>query len=244
MLSDTPKRAVRGGGLTDLLFDLDETLYPRGCGLISAINGRISLYMTERMGMAPDVVQRLRPEYFRKYGTTMRGLSIHYDVDCDDYLAFVHDVPVEDYIKPDPELEAALARIPWRMSIFTNASNAHAGRVLKRLGISRYFQNIFDVAMVDYQGKPAISAYRKVLTTLAANPAECVMADDSLSNLGPARDLGLVTVLVDDRQRAPVVGADVLVARAAQVADMVADIEAGTRKWVCGPITLTQKRLL
>ncbi len=211
---------------------------------MSAINGRISLYMTERMGMAPDVVQRLRPEYFRKYGTTMRGLSIHYDVDCDDYLAFVHDIPVEDYIKPDPELEAALARIPWRMSIFTNASRAHAGRVLDRLGISRYFQHIFDVAAVDYQGKPAVSAYRKVLATLAANPTECVMADDSLGNLGPARDLGLVTVLVDDRQRAPVAGADVLVARAAQVADMVADIEAGTRKWVCGPITLTQKRLL
>ncbi len=244
MLSDTTKRTAREGGLTDLLFDLDQTLYPRECGLMSAINGRISLYMLERMGMEPDLVQRLRPEYFRKYGTTMRGLSIHYNLDCDDYLAFVHDLPVKDYIKADPELDAALARIPWRMSIFTNASEAHARRVLDTLGVSRYFEHIFDVAAVNYQGKPAVSAYLKVLAVLSARPAECVMADDSLSNLVPARDLGLVTVLVDDRQRGPVAGVDVLVARAAQVADMVADIEAGTRKWVCGPVTLTQKRLL
>jgi FMN phosphatase YigB (HAD superfamily) len=97
---------------------------------------------------------------------------------------------------------------------------------------------------LDYQGKPAVSAYLKVLAVLAARAAECVMADDSMSNLAPARDLGMVTVLVDDRQRGPVSGADILVARAAQVADMVPDMLAGARKWVCGPLTLTQRRLL
>ncbi|MDP3046323.1 MAG: pyrimidine 5'-nucleotidase [Chloroflexota bacterium] len=244
MLSDTTTRDPREGGLTDLLFDLDETLYPRESGLMGAINERISLYMLERMGMEPDLVRRLRPEYFRKYGTTMRGLAIHHNLDCDDYLTFVHDVPVEDYIKPDPELDAALARIPWRLSIFTNASEAHARRVLAALGVSRHFGHIFDVAAVDYQGKPAVSAYLKVLAVLSARPAECVMADDSVSNLAPAKDLGLVTVLVDDRQRGPVSGADILVAKAAQVADMVADLQAGTRKWVCGPVTLIQRQLL
>jgi putative hydrolase of the HAD superfamily len=211
---------------------------------MGAINERISLYMLERMVMAPDLVQRLRPEYFRKYGTTMRGLAIHYNLDCDDYLAFVHDVPVESYITADAELDGALARIPWRMSIFTNASAAHARRVLAALGVSRHFGLIFDVAAMDYQGKPAVSAYLKVLAVLSARPAQCVMADDSMSNLAPAKDLGLVTVLVDDRQRGPVAGADILVARAAQVADMVPDLQAGTRKWVCGPVTLTQRRLI
>jgi putative hydrolase of the HAD superfamily len=244
VLSDSTMRDAREGGLTELLFDLDETLYPRESGLMGAINERISLYMLERMGMEPGQVRRLRPEFFRRYGTTMRGLAIHHDLDCDDYLAFVHNVQVEDYLKPDPELDAALARIPWRMSIFTNASEAHARRVLAALGVTRHFGHIFDVAALDYQGKPAVSAYLKVLAVLAARAAECVMADDSMSNLAPARDLGMVTVLVDDRQRGPVSGADILVARAAQVADMVPDMLAGARKWVCGPLTLTQRRLL
>lgn len=229
MLFDTTTRNRREGRLTDLLFDLDETLYPRESGLMRAINDRISLYMLERMGMEPGLVARLRPEYFRQYGTTMRGLSIHYNLDCDDYLAFVHDVAVESYIKPDSELDAALARIPWRMSIFTNASEAHARRVLAALGVSRRFGHIFDVAAVDYQGKPAASAYLKVLGVLSASADECVMADDSMSNLAPAKDLGMATVLVDDRRRGPVSGADMVVARAAQVADLVAELQAATR---------------
>jgi putative hydrolase of the HAD superfamily len=226
LLSDTTRGNPRKDELTDLIFDLDDTLYPRESGLMSAINQRISLYMLERMGMAPGLVTRLRPEYFRQYGTTMRGLAIHYGLDCDEYLAFVHDVPVGDYIKPDPELDAALARIPWRMSIFTNASEAHARRVLAALGVSQRFGHIFDVAAVDYRGKPALSAYRKVLNVLSVGAAQCIMADDAMSNLAPAKELGLITVLVDDRQCGPVDGADVLVARAALLADAVGEIQA------------------
>jgi putative hydrolase of the HAD superfamily len=224
--SKSTRRHPRGGRLTDLLFDLDETLYPRESGLMRAINARISLYMLERMGMEPELVGRLRPEYFHKYGTTMRGLAIHHNLDCDDYLAFVHDVAVENFVGPDPELDAALARIPWRLSIFTNASEEHARRVLAALGVSRHFGHIFDVAALGYEGKPAVLAYLKVLGVLSRTPNQCVMVDDSMSNLLPAKGLGLVTVLVDDRQQGPVPGADVLVARAAQVADRVAEMQA------------------
>jgi FMN phosphatase YigB (HAD superfamily) len=55
------------------------------------------------------------------------------------------------------------------------------------------------------------------------------MADDSMSNLAPARELGMATVLVDDRRSEPVSGADLVVAKAAQVADLVAQLQAGTR---------------
>lgn len=230
--------------LSHVLFDLDETLYPRSSGLMAAINNRIGLYMLERLGMEAPLVQRLRPEYFRRYGTTMRGLSIHHGIDCDDYLAFVHDLPVADYIEADPELDAALERIPYRKSIFTNASRAHARRVLEALGVERHFDSIYDVAAVGYESKPALSAYAHVAADLAIQSEECVLVDDAMRNLTPARELGMATVLVDDRQQAPVEGVDALVHRAAQVADVLPDIAAGSRKWVCGPVTLTQRRLL
>jgi len=234
----------RTGALTTIFFDLDETLYPRCSGLMEAINERISLYMVERLGMQVQMVERLRPEYFRRYGTTMRGLAIHYGIDCDDYLAFVHDLPIEDYLKPDPDLDEALERVPWRKAVFTNASTAHARRVLAVLGVERHFERIFDVAFVDYDGKPARGAYLRVAAAMDARPAECVLVDDSVRNLTPARELGMVTVLVGDRQQAPPPGVDIQVAKASQVAGAVPDIAAGSRKWMCGEATLIQRRLL
>ena len=228
-----------------MLFDLDETLYPRSSGLMAAINNRIGLYMLERLGMEAPLVQRLRPEYFRRYGTTMRGLSIHYGIDCDDYLAFVHDLPVADYIGPDPELDAALARIPWRKSIFTNASRAHARRVLAALGVERHFGSIFDVATVGYESKPAPSAYAHVAADLAVRAGRVRPGGrfDAQPDARPgswAWPRCWSTTGSRRRWRASTPWWH----RAAQVADVLPDIAAGSRKWVCGPVTLTQRRLL
>ena len=57
--------------------------------------------MEQRMGMSPELVTRLRPEYYQKYGTSLRGLQLHYKVDAEDYLDFVHDVPLERLYRPE-----------------------------------------------------------------------------------------------------------------------------------------------
>ena len=119
---------------TTLFFDLDDTLYPPDTGLWGAIAGRITLYMTERMGFPPEQVTSIREKYFREFGTTLRGLQANHNVDMDDYLAFVHNVPLDRYIHPDPAVRAAIAGIPARKFIFTNADTHHAGRVLQAVG--------------------------------------------------------------------------------------------------------------
>ncbi|MBN1933300.1 MAG: pyrimidine 5'-nucleotidase, partial [Anaerolineae bacterium] len=62
--------------LNVLIFDLDETIYPRSSGLMQEISRRINLYMIEKMGMDPAIVSRLRREYWEHYGTTSRGLQL------------------------------------------------------------------------------------------------------------------------------------------------------------------------
>src|SRR3989304_2202849 len=95
-----------------LILDLDDTLYPRRTGLMEEIGRRILLYLTERMGFSPEESVELRKRFNVQYGTALRGLQIEHTIDPADYLHFVHDVPLQNYLALDPALGAMLSRIP------------------------------------------------------------------------------------------------------------------------------------
>jgi putative hydrolase of the HAD superfamily len=181
-----------------ILFDLDETLYPSRSGLMARIGQLMGRYMEERLGMSPTKVSSLQRHYYHTYGTTMRGLQIHHGVDPEDYLAYVHDLPLEDYIGPNDALDRALDKIAIEKAVFTNASKEHARRVLKILGIERHFNLVIDVRAMGYIGKPDPEAYRRALEILGAEGDECLLVDDTVRNLAPARKLGMITVLVSN----------------------------------------------
>jgi putative hydrolase of the HAD superfamily len=181
-----------------LLLDLDNTLYPESCGLWQAIGERINLYMVERLGINHSEVDARRDQYLDAFGTTLNALRHYYGIDPDEFLAFVHDLPLARYLKDEPELSAMLGRLPLRKVIFTNADAAHARRVLAKLGIARHFERIIDIRSMEFTNKPDLRAYRKALQFVRAEPQECVFADDSSANLAPAARLGMHTVLVRD----------------------------------------------
>jgi putative hydrolase of the HAD superfamily len=207
-----------------LVFDLDETIYPRGSGLMQAVSERISLYMIERIKMAPEIVPRLRHDYWEKYGTTSRGLQLLHGLDMDDYMQYVHDVPLSDYIGRDPALDAALRSLPQRKVIFTNATAAHAQAVLGVVGVAHHFEAVFDVYFAGNQGKPALGSYRRLLDALDVPGHRCLMAEDTARNLRPARQLGMTTVLVAPLPGGDVDGADYVIDRAADITRVVADL--------------------
>ncbi len=185
-----------------LYFDLDDTLYPPSSGLWDAIRHRMNEYMQRLIDLPIDDIVKLRQSYLEKYGTTLRGLQAHYDVDADEYLSFVHDLPLEKYIQPDPALHTLLLNLPQRRWIFTNSDANHANRVLNILGISDCFEGIIDIRAIDFDCKPDKIAYQKALTlTSNVDPTHCVIFDDALRNLSPARELGFFTVLVGKNGR-------------------------------------------
>jgi putative hydrolase of the HAD superfamily len=184
---------------TTLFFDLDDTLYTKTSGLWPAIRDRIGLYMVERMGVPADRASEERKLFYETYGTTLRGLQLHYQVDSEDFLAYVHDLPLERYIGPDPQLRRLLLSLPQEKWIFTNADDQHARRVLEVLGVSDLFTGVVDVVTLDYCCKPNVEAYQKAMHLAGEQrPERCVLFDDSPRNLQPARDLGLWTVLVGE----------------------------------------------
>ena len=214
-----------------LIFDLDETIYPRESGLMQAISERISLYMIERLGMDPERVHRLRRAYWHEYGTTSRGLQLLHHIDVVDYMRYVHDVPVAEYIGPNPALDAALATLPQRKVIFTNASRDHARAVLHAVGVARHFEAIYDAFFLENEGKPAPSGYRRLLDVLHVPGKACLMVEDTARNLRPAKSLGMITTLVDPPAGADVDGADYdcvvdyVVDRVADIAWVVQEVE-------------------
>ncbi len=189
-----------------LYFDLDDTLYPPSSGLWDAIRERMNEYMQGFIDLPIPEIAKIRQSYLEKYGTTLRGLQAHYEIDTDEYLTFVHDLPLERYIQPDPNLRNLLLSLPQKRWIFTNADSNHARRVLNILGISDCFAGIIDIRAIDFACKPERIAYQKALAiTTDTDPSRCVIFDDAVRNLNPARELGFFTVLVGKNGTEPTV---------------------------------------
>jgi len=184
---------------THAVFDLDETLYPTEVGLMQDVGRRITEWLQRHLGLEATEASRIRELYVRLYGTTLGGLlAEHSDrVDVEDYLAFVHDVPVEDYLRPDPALRAMLETIPLRRVVFTNSTSEHALRVLNALGIADLFERIVDIRALNFIHKPRLEAYQRLLTLLGARGPACILVDDRPVNLQPAKRLGMTTILLN-----------------------------------------------
>ena len=208
-----------------LLFDLDETIYPRGSGLMQAISKRISLYMIERMEMDPEIVPGLRRAYWEEYGTTSRGLQILHGLDVLEYMHYVHDLPLENYIGPNRALDSALASLPQKKGIFTNATEEHARAVLKVVGIAHHFGPVYDAFFARNEGKPAPGVYRRLLDDLGVSGDVCLMVEDSARNLRPAKSLGMTTVLIDPPPGVDTEGVDHVIDEIADIAQVVQRID-------------------
>ncbi len=190
--------------ISTVFFDLDDTLYDKGNGLWEAIRERMGAYIENLLDLPADEVASLRRHYYETYGTTLRGLQIHHAVDTDDYLAYVHDLPLEIFLQPDNSLQEMLNSLPLRKFVFTNADLPHALRVLDMLGVNGCFEGILDVLALEFSCKPQPEAYLKALKLAGIdNPEECLYLDDSTRNLSTARKMGFITILVGDGKENP-----------------------------------------
>ena len=179
-----------------IFFDLDDTLYPHDSGLWIAVRDRIQLFMHDELGMSWDEIPEKQADYFQTYGTTLRGLQAHFDVDEQNYHHYVHQVDLGKYIAPDPDLVAILEQLPQRKIIFTSADAKHAERVLDHLQVRHYFDEILDIFALKPHAKPQPEAFRRALQlTGERDPHRCVMIDDLPKTTRAAREFGMFSIL-------------------------------------------------
>jgi putative hydrolase of the HAD superfamily len=182
-----------------LFFDLDGTLYQDVVGVWNAISVRMNDFMHKELGIPIEKVSDIREGYFHKYGTTLRGIQHHYDIDPKEYLSYVHDVPVNEFIKPDPQLRELLIKNSLPKWIVTNSDKNHSMRVLDALGIRDQFKDIIDVWATGYNPKPSPHFYKTTLKISGlTSPEPIIFFDDIQQNVLGAKTFGFIPVLVGE----------------------------------------------
>ena len=177
------------------IFDLDNTLYPARCNLFAQIDVRMGAFIAAQFDIDRSAARALQKTYFRRYGTTLRGLMLEHGLEPQEFLDYVHDIDLSP-IAADSRLDAALARLPGRKFVFTNGSQGHAERVVAKLGIAARFDAIFDIVASDYLPKPSPEPYQSLVARHGIAPEGAVMVEDIARNLEPAAAMGMTTVLV------------------------------------------------
>jgi putative hydrolase of the HAD superfamily len=192
-----PAAAARRGfdHIGTWVFDLDNTLYPASCNLFAQVDRRMSEYIARMLGVPHAHARHLQKAYYRQFGTTLAGLMRVHKLPPGPFLEYVHDIDVS-VVPRSPELEAAISALPGRRLIFTNGSRRHAENVAEKLGVLHLFEDICDIAALDYVPKPERAAFDSLLRLHGVDPATSAMFEDMPHNLEVASDIGMTTVLV------------------------------------------------
>ena len=192
----TAQRDRRGFAAVETwVFDLDNTLYPHDLNLWQQIDERIRAFVSQFLGVTKDDAFRVQKDYYKRYGTTMRGLIAEHGLKPDDFLEFVHQID-HSPLQPNPALGAAIEQLPGRKLILTNGTRKHADAVMQRLEIHHHFEDVFDIAAADLDHKPLPQVYDRFLHKHGVDPRKAAMFEDLARNLEVPHALGMATVLV------------------------------------------------
>ena len=170
------------GDVETWVFDLDNTLYPHHLNLWQQVDDRIRAYVSDFLKVSKDEAFRVQKDYYKRYGTTMRGLMAEHGMKPDDYLEFVHQID-HSPLTPNPALGAALENLPGRKLILTNGTRKHADAVMKKLAVHQHFEDVFDIIAAELEPKPARKTYERFLALHDVDPAKAAMFEDLARNL-------------------------------------------------------------
>jgi putative hydrolase of the HAD superfamily len=177
------------------VFDLDNTLYPHHLNLWQQVDERIRDYIVGFLHVTRDEAFRMQKDYYRRYGTTLRGLMEEHGLEPDQFLEIVHQID-RSPLKPNPALGAAVAELPGRKFVLTNGTRHHAEDVMRRLEIEQHFDDVFDIKAADLEPKPRPLVYERFVARHGVDPARAAIFEDLARNLEVPHALGMTTVLV------------------------------------------------
>lgn len=176
------------------IFDLDNTLYPPEADLFGQIEVKMNGFVMRHLGLGETDANRMRRDYWERYGTTLAGMMAEHQVDPTQYLAEVHDIDFS-VLTPTPGLTAAIDALPGRKLIHTNADSRYAKKVLSAAQLGP-FEAIYGVEETGYHPKPERAAYEAVIEQSGINPKRAAFFEDDPRNLAVPHELGMRTILV------------------------------------------------
>jgi putative hydrolase of the HAD superfamily len=181
------------------LFDLDDTLHDAATASMPQLHDSMNAYIQDELGLDADAATQLRRRYWQWYGATLLGLVRHHGVKPAHFLHHTHLLPgLEQRVRGHAPDLAALARLPGRKYILTNAPAAYARRVLDVLGAAHLFDGLISIEDMqmfgDLRPKPDRRMLRHIAARLGVPPSRCVLVEDTLVHQKSARAVGMGTV--------------------------------------------------
>jgi putative hydrolase of the HAD superfamily len=181
------------------LLDLDDTLHDASHAAFAELHVAMADYVAAHLEVDADEAGRLRERYWLRYGATLLGLVRHHGVRAAHFLAETHRLPgLEERLRTSAHDRAALARLPGRKFIVTNAPRAYTMRVLRGLGLRRHVEGVItieDMAMFGaLRPKPDARMLRRIAARLRVPASRCVLVDDTLAHLKSACAIGMRAV--------------------------------------------------
>ena len=191
-----PEVRARFAEVDTWVFDLDNTLYPAGSTVWPMIDERITRWLADLMGIDGLTARGLQKYYYRRYGTTLKGLIEDHAIAPEAFLDFVHDID-RTSLPADPALVEAIAALPGRKLILTNGSRDHALRTTERLGFAADgFEAVFDIVAAELVPKPEAATYDRFFALHGVDPRRSAMFEDLVKNLRVPHERGMATVLI------------------------------------------------
>ena len=180
------------------IFDLDNTLYPASTDLFAQVCEKMTSYIANTLNVDKAKADKIRYEYWQKYGTSLAGLMKNFKIDPDHFLEVVHDIDFS-ILSEDSNLLNALKELPGRKIVYTNGTAPYAKEVLKFRGLAGVFDEIYGVENANYIPKPFPEAYKMIFAQSNIIYNRSAMFEDESRNLKVPFDLGLKTILICDR---------------------------------------------
>jgi putative hydrolase of the HAD superfamily len=181
------------------LFDLDNTLHDASHAVFGHLRESMTAYITRELQVPEAEAHVLRVRYWQRYGATLLGLMRHHGVSAPHFLHDTHQLPgLEQRLRAPLSDRRALAALPGKRVLLTNAPRDYALRVLRHLRLLRCFDAVISIEDMQMFGhlrpKPDKRMFRWLVARLRVRPSDCTLVEDTLEHQKAAWAVGLQTV--------------------------------------------------
>lgn len=187
--------------MQNLVFDLDNTLYPHNSAVEADFARRIKAYFSNQLSLDFENESFNWEKASVNIGAYLNEIFRGREGQRRDFVEFVCDVDVST-ISPNPRLDSLLHQLTQDKYIFTDSTYRHTRDSLNQIGISdTHFKGIFENRDSGFRYKTDPECHRCFLNKYQLCPADCVLFEDNVNNLRPAQELGMATVLISPNYR-------------------------------------------
>ncbi len=186
--------------IKNLLFDMDNTLYPETSSIDKNMTQRIIQFVSEFLDVSIEQATEIRQEGLTRAGTTLEWLLKEKNLkDTKAYFAFLHPPCEKEEVEFDPDLRPFLQNLAkeYHLTVLTNAPKVHADCILNHLQVYDLFDGVYDLEDNNFLGKPHKHAYIKAIEEKGYKIEETLFFDDHLKYVKGFSEIGGKGILID-----------------------------------------------